>query len=73
MWCQQFLPPLWIIVASFGEEEVQEGTLRSDPCGQHVKCPQLLLVFLSTQLKNNDKSKYLGPGLFWSDKFQPGF
>lgn len=59
--------------ARFCVEEVQEGTLRDDPSGQLVKCPQLVLIFLPTQLENNDKSKYLGPGLFWSDQFQPGF
>lgn len=41
--------------------------------GNVSNVPRLSLILLPPQLQNNDKSKYLGPGLFWSDKFQSGF
>lgn len=34
---------------------------------ENVLC--FMLIFLPPQLQNNDKSKYLGPGLFWWDEF----
>lgn len=69
--CQLYLHFLLSLPALAGRMSKKEGILRNDPQQAAATTSQACVYLLICATQNNDKSKYLGPGLFWSDKFQP--